>query len=687
MTTLIPGAGPEAHPTVTPMLLAARRFFLTMCLVMLAALLGTEQAGAEVQVNALFSDHAVLQRDKPLPVWGTSSPGERVHVQFARQDATATADASGAWHTTLKAVAAGGPYEMTISGSNKIVVRDLLVGEVWIASGQSNMEFSLNETVHAKAELLRADLPQLRVFTVQQHASAVPDNALRGIWRISTPREARHFTAVGYYFGSTLQRDLHIPIGIINASVGGTPAEAWTPLSEMARDPLFSAIAVKQSGELRDPAFDPAQVRIALAAWEKTYDAADPGNQGYAWGYAAPESLLKDWHKVTLPTNGEALGVTGEAAIWLRREVTLPNRVYDLEGRVDLGPMTEVNVVYFDGVMIGYAPNSDQTTGRNTNYRVPPEMLHGGTHTIAVRIFTHQPAYMQLGNSSIALTVQNSDGGNDRVKIPLAGPWSLRMEFQKPLPASAMATEPRVQNARPSQLATSLYNGEIYPLGNYAIRGAIWYQGEDNAERSASYAQLMTHLIKSWRTQFGQNFPFYLVQLPNLDNRRGWELLRDQQERVTRSVPETAMAVTIDVGDKDNIHPADKKPVGERLALLARRRIYGEDVEDTGPMVVGMAVDKGVVTLRLSHAVGLHSTRDSIPNFTLADKDKNFVPATARIEGTTIVLSSPGVRVPVAVRYAWSQYPEDCDVYNGANLPMAPFRTDDWPLPSQASWH
>ena len=598
-----------------------------------------------------------------------------------------TADARGAWHTTLNPMAAGGPYQMTVSASNKIVVHDLLVGEVWIASGQSNMELPLDETVYADAELARADLPQLRVFTVPLHPAAKPDSALRGVWRISTPSEARRFTAVGYYFGSTLQRDLHIPIGIINASVGGTPAEAWTPLAEMGKDPLFSAMALKQSSELRDPAFDPAQVQIALAAWEKIYDAADPGNAGYAMGYAVPGAPLKNWQKTTLPTNGAALGVTGEAAIWLRREVTLPERKYDLMGRIDLGPMTETNVVYFDGVMIGYAPNSDQTTGRNTNYRIPVELLRSGTHTIAVRVFTHQPAYMQLGYSAMALTVQNSAGAHDRVNILLTGPWNLGVEFQKPLPAAAMSSEPRVQNMRLSQLATSLYNGEIYPLGNYAIRGAIWYQGEDNADRAASYAPLMTHLITGWRSQFAQDFPFYLVQLPNLDNRWGWELLRDQQERIAKFVPGTALAVTIDVGDKDSIHPSNKKPVGERLALLARRRVYGEDLEDTGPMYSGMVIDKGTVTLHLTHADGLHVCGDIVPNFTIAGKDMKLVQATAVIVGTNIVVSSHDVKSPVAVRYAWSQDPEGCNVYNKANLPMPPFRTDDWPLPVQPPWH
>lgn len=685
MNKLLPATGTEDRLTEELMPDTARNLLLG--LMFLVLLFSAAFVSAEVKVNALFSDHAVLQRDRALPVWGTAAPGEVVHVQFAAQDVVATTDASGDWHATLKPVSAGGPYEMTITGTNKIVVHDLLVGEVWIASGQSNMGFLLGETSNVDAELPVADLPQLRVFKVPQHPMATPDSKLLGAWSVSTPQNARIFTAVGYFFGAALQRDLHIPIGIINASVGGTPAEAWTSLSVMSADSLFSAMAKKESAELLDPAFDPARVKAALAAWEKKYDTADPGNTGFAKGYASPKAVIRNWQTVTLPTNGKTMGVTGEAAVWIRREITLPDRKYDMLGRAELGPLTEAHVVYFDGVMIGNAPNSDAPTGNNTNYRIPLELLHGGTHTIAARIFTHQPALMRLGFSGMALTVPSSAGGHDSLNIPLTGPWNLSLEFQKPVPESAMASQPRMQNLRLSQLATSLYNGEIYPLGNYAVRGAIWYQGEDNAERSASYEPLMTHLIASWRAQFGQNFPFYLVQLPNLNGRTGWELLRDQQQRITKAVPDTAMAVTIDVGDKDNIHPANKKPVGERLALLARHRVYGEAIEDSGPSYVSMTIAKDTITLQMAHADGLHASGTTIPNFTIAGKDKNFLRATAKIVGAKIVVSSPDVKSPVAVRYAWIQDPEGCDVYNAANLPMAPFRTDDWELPVQAPWH
>ncbi len=649
--------------------------------IFVTSLLLAGSAAAEVKLSALFADHAVLQRDRQIPIWGTASPGEVVRVKLGPLAAQTTADAKGEWRAELGRLAAGGPYEMMVTGSNIIIIHDLLIGEVWLASGQSNMEIGLGIVKNAAQEFAAANHPQLRVFSVARRAAADPVTTLNGGWVVSTPETARSFTAVGYFFGTSLLEDLHVPIGIINASVGNTAAEAWTPLPELKSDPLFSALAIKQNAELR--AFvSVEQVKADLLAWERQNGASDRENSGFANGFAKDAIVPDEWRTVTLPINGPALGIKGTAAVWVRKDITLPNRKYDQPANLDLGPMREADTTYFDGVKVGQAPPEPVPFDRNILYTVPASLLGPGTHTIAVRVFSHQPPHLYLGSRLSNFSVPDSGDGKNAVRIPLFGKWEFRLEFETaPLVDTALKNQPGL-TFRDIGIASALYNGMISPLQNYALRGVVWYQGENNADRASAYPALMSHLIKSWREQFGlPNLPFLLVQLPNYaGGRTGWDSLRGQQEQLTKSIHDTGLAVTIDVGEQDNIHPRNKRPVGVRLALLARHRVYGESVEDTGPTYSGLSVEKDKLRIHLTHADGLHATGAVIPNFAVAGADKKFVPATAIIEGATLVLSSSDVTNPVAVRYAWTQDPEGCDVYNGANLPMPPFRTDNWEL-------
>jgi sialate O-acetylesterase len=639
-------------------------------------------ASANVTVSPLFSDHGVLQRGRPIPVWGTAKPGEAVRVELGRQTAQTTADARGSWRVRLASMTAGGPYEMKITGSNRIVLHDLLIGEVWLASGQSNMEIGLSIVSNAALELSAANHPKLRIFTVARQPVADPASSLSGNWVVSTPETAKMFSGIPYLFGSILQADLKVPVGIINSSVGNTPAEAWTPLAELKADPLLAPGAIQQNEDLRK-FVSVEQVRGELEGWEKQYGAQDRGNAGFAQGFSSGPMTPQDWSTITLPTTGAALGIKGAAAIWVRREITLPERRYDKAANLDLGPMRESDTTYFDGVEIGKAPPDPIPFDRNILYQVPATLLHPGTHTISVRVFSHQPPRLYLGSRLSAFIVLDSETAKDGFRIPLPGEWKYRKEFESgPMSDVAMKSEP-VLTMHAIAVASALYNGMIYPLQDYALRGVIWYQGENNASHAPAYQNLLTRMITSWRRQFEQpGLPFFLVQLPNYGGgRSGWDALRASQEALTKSLHDTALAIAIDAGEEDNIHPRNKRPVAERLALLARHRVYGENVEDTGPTYTGMTVEQDKIRIRLSHAQGLKATSPVIPNFAIAGDDRKFYPATATINGAAIIVSAPQVLHPVAVRYAHSQDPEGCNVYNGANLPLAPFLTDDWNMP------
>jgi sialate O-acetylesterase len=639
-------------------------------------------AAAQLQISPLFADHSVLQRSRPVPIWGTTSPGQQFSVSFNHEEIRGVADDKGNWRVELPAMAAGGPYELKVVGPNKVTVHDVMVGEVWLASGQSNMEIGLGIAKNYPQELAAADHPLLRIFTVTRNPQADPTDTLQGTWVVSTPENAKNFSATPYFFGSTLQAALHVPVGIINSSVGNTPAEAWTPLPMLDKDPRWAMIADKQIAEMRS-FVGVDQIGKALLAWEKQYDAADAGNTGFAQGFATGAAAAPDWKTITIPVDGNGLGIKGAASIWIRREVTLPDRPYDQPATLDLGPMREEDTVYFDGVKVGEAPSGPMPYDRNAVYPIPASMLKAGPHTIAIRVFSHQPTRLYLGSRLSNFTIPDSKSGHDGVKLVLPGEWSYRLEHEGPALTSAAKQSEPVTIMRSIGVGSALYNGMIHPLRDDAIRGVIWYQGENNAGRADEYPDLMKSMIGSWRTQFKQpDLPFYLVQLPNFGQpwSTGWDNMREKQQQLVNSTPNMGMAVTIDIGESDNIHPHNKRPVGERLASLALRRVYKEPIEDTGPTYVGMSVEGSSIRIRLADAVGLKAVGGPIRNMAIAGADKVFHPATAKIDGTTLLISSPDVPQPVAVRYARTQDPVGCNVYNSADLPMPPFRTDDWEI-------
>jgi len=634
---------------------------------------------AEVSVSPLIGDHMVLQQGRPFRIWGQAAPGEAITVTLAGGTASATAGAEGRWAVELGPLAAGGPHTLEIVGSNRLRFEDVLVGEVWIASGQSNMEFPLTRAANGEEEIAAARFPRIRLFTVPKATAEEPQRAAGGEWRPCSPETVGDFSAVAYFFGRELRQTLGVPVGLIHTSWGGTPAEAWTSRGALLASPELKPL-VEDLDRLRsDPAVMDAYQR-AMAEWEKTNVALDPGNEGETAGFASPGFDDNAWETMELPQYWEAAGLDIDGAVWFRRAVEIPEawRGKDLE--LSLGALDDSDTTYFDGVVVG-------TTGTETpsywthprRYRVPGRLVTSRHAVIAVRVWD-RGGDGGFAGSPKDLTLRPADGAGE--PLGLAGEWRRHVERAVgPINPDwgSQPLNPSGQNA-----PTMLYNAMIAPLLPYTIRGAIWYQGESNADRARQYRTLFPAMIRDWRSGWGQgDFPFYFVQLANYMKRADqpgesdWAELREAQ-RLTLCTPATGMAVAIDIGEADDIHPTDKQDVGHRLALNALARTYHRHVEFSGPDYRHFEIVGGQIRLAFDHAEGLDAKGGALHGFAIAGADRRFVWADARIDGKAVVVSSPEVAAPVAVRYGWADNP-DCTLVNGAGLPASPFRTDDWP--------
>lgn len=516
------------------------RMLRTFVLVSIVGLLLTAPALAEVKLHPVFADHMVLQQGKDVVVYGTAAADEKVEVTFQDKTASATADKNGDWKVTLGQFKAGGPFDLTVKGSNTITLKDVLVGEVWICSGQSNMEFPLCAANNGQQEVAAADYPQIRLLFVNKAVSPSPQKEFVGHWDVCSPKTVGGFSAVGYFFGRDLHKVLNVPVGLINTNWGGTPAQAWT-----------------SSDGLKDP---------VLAHYRQRWE--DLSKQ-------APQ-LLKDYFKAV-------------DAYKARFEKSLA------EGK-------------------GIPPELPQVNGA---------LLDPGT-------------------------------------------------------------------------PCSLYDGMIAPLTGFPIRGFTWYQGEANAGAAKEYQTLLPAMIQDWRSKWQDpKMPFLIVSLANFMQPNAqpedtdWARLREAQVMTAAKLEKTGLALAIDIGDANDIHPRDKQDVGHRLALNALAIEYGKEVEYSGPVFKSMTIDGDKAVLEFTHTGGglVAKTTDvkdaplagsDLKRFAIAGEDKKFYWATAKIDGDKVIVSSPDVPHPKAVRYAWANNPTGCNLYNKADLPAVPFRTDDW---------
>jgi len=646
--------------------------------VLLLSLIVSAAAQAEVKLASIFSDHMVLQRDKEIKLWGSADAGEAVTVKLPGGEKTATADDKGRWSVIAGPFAAGGPHEITVSGKNTITLKNVLFGDVWVCSGQSNMEWPMHLTHRAAEDIPKTAHATIRLFTAWHvvHPTPLENFQSHSPWRECDPEQVKSFSAVAYYFARQLNETQKVPIGLIGTHWGGTPAQSWASreaLSEMAEYKAF----FDSVDQLKDKPEALKEMKEQEAAYQAALKSSDTGSKDgkFVWQDAGLET--KDWKTMKLPQAWESAGLAElDGIVWFRREVDLPEAWAGKNLVLSLGPIDDQDNTFLNGKEIGKTDRWD--TARI--YKIDAEAFKPGKNLIAIRVNDTGGGGGIYGKPE-QMKVQLE--GDDAAAISLAGDWKYEIaQDSRKLPAKPKAPV-AIDNAHSP---SGLYNAMIHPIVNFGIKGAIWYQGESNAGRAEQYAELFPLMIRDWRKRFGQGeFPFLFVQLANFmavkdqPQPSAWAELRESQTK-TLSLPRTGMAVIIDIGDEKDIHPRNKKDVGERLALWARANVYGEKIVYSGPLYKSFAVEGDKIRVKFDHAGGGLIAKDGaeLKRFAIAGEDQKFVWAKAEIDGDSVLVSAAGVEKPAAVRYAWADNPDGCNFYNKEGLPASPFRTDDW---------
>ena len=634
-----------------------------------------------MKIASIFTNGMVLQQGIPVPVWGTASPGVSVTVRLAGRETSTAADSDGRWivrFEPLPANAAPAVLEVASSDGGNLLLSDVLVGEVWVCSGQSNMEWPLMGSRNGGEEIARAYFPLIRLFTVPQRPSGVPESSVTGAaWRTCSPETAGNFSAVAYYFGRELHRRLNAPIGLINTSWGGTVAEAWTSWEALLANPVTREIV---------ESFEQGLPHMAKRRenWRRDFDALeeqtrDRGNTKFSESWAGLDEPAGEWADMDLPGTWQSKGCLHSGIFWFRKTFEVPSAWAGRDLKLSIGATVKSDTTFFNNEQVGSITMADRFDAWSClrSYTVPGKLVKPGRNVIAVRVHSDKFAGGMTGPAEV-MKLSCLDGGVGE-DIPLAGTWRYAIEANYGL--VQVPEEPIGENHH--NAPSSLFYGMIAPLLPYAIRGAIWYQGESNADRAGQYQALFPVMIRDWRRAWGQgDFAFYFVQLANFMARlpqpaeSAWAQLREAQA-MALALPHTGMAVAIDIGEAGDIHPGNKDDVGLRLALNALHQTYGHgDVVPCGPLFRSMKREGA--TLRLSFDFvggGLVCRADALRGFAVAGEDGRFVWADARIDCDGVLVSGPGITVPAAVRYGWADNPE-VNLYNKAGLPAAPFRTD-----------
>jgi sialate O-acetylesterase len=642
-------------------------------------------AYADVKLASVFQSDMVLQRDIPCPIWGTANPNEAINVAL---DDTAplitSADAQGNWSVKLPPTPAGGPHTLTVSGNNTLKLDNLLMGDVWICSGQSNMEIGVRECNNGPAEVAAANYPNLRLCVVRHNVKFHPAADAEIRWSVCTPDNLMHivgwhgvgdtgwggFSAVAYYFGRDLQNAIStngatIPIGLIQNPWSAMPIQPFISADSLKQLPNYVPIIEKLKTPPDDAAANPAD---ELHEW---FIKNDPIGSAGPLPYTKADFDDATWKSMKLPQNWEKVRLGDvdnyDGIVWFRLKVTVPATWAGHALKLSLGQIDDMDVTFFNGTAIG----SNRTWDVARSYKVPAE--------IAVRVLDTGGTGGFLGNAPMTLALADTDTRTATPPIPLNTEWKylpiIELSKASPVPSLMNETTPTV-----------LYNGMVNPLVPMGIKGAIWYQGESNAGAATEYRTLLPMLISDWRSKFGVgDFPFYIVQLASYMEKdktpkdSPWAELRDAQLYTSKTVSNSGIAVTTDIGAARDIHPRDKQDVGHRLALVALHGAYGQDIEYAGPMYTMMTLDGDKAHLFFSHADGLtiKSIDHQLHGFAIAGDDGKFVWADATIdaEHNSVIVSSPTVSSPTAVRYDWGNNP-DATLFNSAGLPASPFRTD-----------
>ncbi|HVN48192.1 MAG TPA: sialate O-acetylesterase [Bacteroidota bacterium] len=625
-------------------------------------------AFGQVRLPRLIADGMVLQRETNVKVWGWASPNEAITLHFVDSLYTTTASATGEWNILLDKLKAGGPYSMEIHASNVVTIQNILIGDVWVCAGQSNMELPMQRVSPLyEQEIAHSENNYIRLFTVPQKYNFIQSQKDfdSGRWMAANPQTILNFSAAAYFFGKALYEKYHVPIGLINTSLGGSPAEAWMSDSALKEFPHYAQEALRFKDSTLIHQID-EQDSKRMNAWYSLLFQKDLGSKPSKQKWSHPAIKLSMWDTMSIPgywADTKLGPVNG--VVWFRKDFSASASMAGKEAKLNLGRIVDADSVFVNGKFVG-----------TTSYQYPP------------RWYTIPAGILQQGKNTIVVRVISTSGSGgfvldkpyhiiaDHDTIDLTGTWNVRL---------GAAMEPLASQTFIRWKPEGLFNAMLAPLFNFRIAGIIWYQGESNATRAVEYRKLFPAMIRDWRNHWQQgNVPFLFVQLPNFmepneqPSEGDWVLLREAQLQ-TLSLPQTGMAVTIDIGEWNDIHPLDKKDVGQRLARAAQNIAYHDStVLASGPLYKSMrrADNKIIVTFTNCGQYLMAYGDTALHYFSIAGADKKFVWAKAKIENNTVIVWNDAIAHPVAVRYAWADNPLGANLYNSEGLPASPFRTD-----------
>jgi sialate O-acetylesterase len=619
-------------------------------------------AFAQVRLPQLVSNNLMLQRDAPAVLWGWAAPGEPVSLTFQKSTCKTVADGSGRWEIRLPPQPAGGPHSLTIRASNTVTISNVLFGDVWLCSGQSNMETPISRVMTLFGDEIRAySNPNIRYVKIPMAYSfhAPQPDVAPCSWVDVTPETAPDFSAVAYFFAKEMYEATGVPVGIINSSVGGSPAEAW--ISEEALQPfpaMLSDMLICRSDE-----FVAGMQKLDALSGRRWQEVMDEQDRGLRERWASPACDDRAWSVTDLLDNswGKSGLRPANGVYWFRREVDVPAGGAAQPATLYMGCIVNADEVFVNGKSVGatgyqYPPRI---------YQLPAGALKEGKNLIAVRLISRGgfPEFVPDKPYKIAF----ADG-----EVSLTGEWKYSVgALMPPAPGSGVTFQYK---------PVGLYNAMVAPLKNHAIKGALWYQGESNTGRADEYYRLMAALTGDWRSIWGKDLPFFIVQLPNfmepalLQQHSGWAALRDVQRRLSQTIPRTALAVTIDLGEWNDIHPLNKKDVAKRLALQAQKTVYGKNIVSEGPMYKSCERAGSKIVVSFRDDTDDLAPVDELKGFAVAGDDGVFRLAKAAIDGRKVVVWHDEVANPAAVRYAWANNPDGANLRNRSGLPASPFQ-------------
>lgn len=636
--------------------------------IILAVLLLSNTSSAQIRLPRLVRDSMILQRDKPIKIWGWASKNEKINILWQGKKYATQADSQGNWTIDLAATKAGGPFVMQLKGKNQIQLKDILVGDVWICSGQSNMEHQMKfHQVYYPDEIRNANNPNIRQFKVPNviDLNRTHKDLPSGDWKWANPTNVLDFSAVAYFYAEALYAKYKVPIGLINVTWGGSPIEAWMSEESLKEFPKLTETVLKN----KDFAYVKARNEAAAKDYAALPFSEDEGvkEKWYSTDYSEKGN---HWLPFSIPGYWEDQGAKNlHGNVWFRKEINLSDVNSNGDDQILMGRIVDGDEVYVNGQKVG----GWSYMYPERHYAIPNGLLKNGKNLIAVKITNYDGKGGFVPDKPYELIT-------DKDTIDLQGKWNFKVGNiflpHKPTvpPALTLQYQP-----------TALFNAMLSPVIGYSIKGFIWYQGESNAGDANGYAQLQPTMIQDWRKRWNDNkLPFFFVQLPGfmdysyLPTESGWAKFREAQAKTISVLPNTGMAVAIDLGEWNDIHPDRKKPVGQRLALAAEKIAYGESIESEGPTLQSQTIKGNKIILTFDHAKdGLKTNDKKTPKtFAIAGEDKHFYWAEAKIEGNKIILTSAFVAEPAFARYAWADMPLNPNLVNQSDLPAPPFRTD-----------